>query len=195
MNWTICARAKRMRAEKRFARKSQMRLESRYMVTTETTINPKGIFDRSTKGMELPWIAAEIERGRIRFFAEVLGEANPIHFDLAAARDAGFPDLVAPPSFFMVIEASTNEERRRLGQPSAAALVKCDFRYLLHGDEKYEYRGQIFAGDSVVLKSKVVDFYDKKGGAMEFVTIESTLEHAKRGLLVRATRTLLHRLS
>jgi acyl dehydratase len=171
-----------------------MRLESHYMVTSETTTNPKGIFDRSTKGMQLPPIAAEIERGRIRFFAEVLGETNPVHFDLAAARDAGFPDLVAPPSFFMVIEACANEERHRLGQPSTAAFVKCDYRYLLHGDEKYEYRGLIFAGDSVILKTKVVDFYDKKGGAMEFVTIESTLEHAERGLVVRATRTLLHRL-
>jgi hypothetical protein len=87
-----------------------------------------------------------------------------------------------------------NEERQRLGQVSVATLIKCDFQRLLHGDEKYKFSGLIFAGDQVTLTTTIVDFYDKKGGALEFVTLASVLEHVTRGVLVRATRNLLHRL-
>ncbi len=159
-----------------------------------TPENPRGIFDRSTKGAALEPVPVQIERGRIRFFAQVLGEADPIHSDLDAARAAGHPDLVAPPSFFMVLEAAAHDERRRRGKPAAMELVKCDFRYLLHGDERYFYHAPIYAGEEVQHSTRVLDFYDKKGGAMEFVTFESTLSHPKRGVLVRAERTLLHRL-
>lgn len=163
-------------------------------MTAETSVNPRGLFDRAAKGMTLEPVSVAIERGRIRFFAQVLGETDPIHFDVEAARAAGHPDLVAPPSFFMVVEAAATEERLRRGLPSLLETVKTDFRYLLHGDERYFYEAPIYAGEEVSLSAKVLDFYDKKGGAMEFATFESTVTHARRGVLVRAQRTLLHRL-
>ncbi len=158
-------------------------------------INPKGIFDRSTLGMTLAPVTITVERGRMQFFAKVLGEADPIHSDAPSARARGFPDIVAPASFFTVIDAEAGEERKRLGQPSLAELVKFDFRYLLHGDETYEYLNPIFAGEEVVVTTAIVDFYDKKGGNLEFVTFASKVEHAERGLLLRASRNLLHRLA
>lgn len=156
--------------------------------------NPRGIFDRSAKGVTLEPLPVLIERERIRFFASVLGETDPIHFNVEAARAAGHPDLVASPSFFMVAEAAADDERKRRGMPSTMEIVKCDLRYLLHGDERYFYQAPIYAGEEVSFTTTVLDFYDKKGGAMEFVTFESTLSHAKRGVLVRSQRTLLHRL-
>lgn len=158
-------------------------------------INPKGLFKRETKGQSTNPVTVTVERGRIRFFAQVLGDIDPIHTDLDQARAKGHPDLVAPPSYFMVIEALANEERRRRGEVGLVDLIGCDFRYLLHGDEHYSYEGLIYAGDEVSLSSRVVDFYDKKGGAMEFVSIESLITHAERGVLVRGTRTLLHKLA
>jgi acyl dehydratase len=164
------------------------------MKLSVATDNPRGIFDRSMKGRKIAPATVQIERGRIRFFSQVLGEQDPIHFDLDAARAAGHPDLVAPPSFFVVVEALANEERVRRGDVSAASLVKCDFRYLLHGDERYFYTAPLYAGEDVEVSTVIVDFYDKKGGAMEFVVFESTISNAKRGPLIRSRRTLLHRL-
>ena len=164
------------------------------MTESATIAAPRGLFDRSTKGLSVEPVTVTVERGRIQFFAQVLGVTDAIHRDVDAARAAGFPDLVAPPSFFMVIEAAANDELRRGGRPSTLDRIGCDYRYLLHGDERYDYVGPIFAADEVTLTTKVVDFYDKKGGAMEFVTLESVVEHASRGVLVRATRNLLHRL-
>lgn len=155
---------------------------------------PKGLFDRSTKGRTLAPVSVQVERGRIRFFAKSLGETDPIHFDIDVARAAGYPDLVAPPSFFMAIEAMADEERSRLDQPSLLQVLHCDFRRLLHGDESYMYQGLVFAGDELRFDTKIVDFYEKKGGLMEFVQIESTVSHPDRGTLITANRTLLHRL-
>ena len=155
--------------------------------------NPRGRFDRATIGRTVR-AAVSVERGRIRFFSQVLGEAQSIHTSLDIARQAGFPDLVAPPSFFMVIEAEANVALEEQRAPTIPDIVRADYRYLLHGDERYAYSGHVFGGDDIVYESKVIDFYDKKGGAMEFVTIESSLSHAERGVLVRARRTLLHRL-
>lgn len=156
--------------------------------------SPQGLFKRESKGRSTTPVSVSIERGRLRFFAQVLGDTDPIHIDPSHARAKGHPDLVAPPSFFMVVEALANEEARRRDEPSALDLVGADFRYLLHGTEQYRYDGLIFAGDEVSLTSRVLDFYDKKGGAMEFVEIESCVTHAQRGVLVRCTRTLLHKL-
>lgn len=155
---------------------------------------PQGLFDRNAKGRSLDPVNVQVERGRIRFFAQSLGETDPIHFDIGAAKAAGYPDIVATPSFFMAIEAMADEERSRLGQPSLLQVLRCDFRRLLHGDENYTYRGLVFAGDELRFDTKIVDFYEKKGGLMEFVQIESTVAHPERGTLITAHRTLLHRL-
>ena len=163
-------------------------------MSSDSAINPRGIFNRAVKGKSLEPVTVQIERGRIRFFAQVLGETDPIHFDVEAARAAGHPDLVASASFFVVAEAAASEERIRHGHASALDFVRCDFRYLLHGDERYVYEAPIYAGEELTHTTNVIDSYDKKGGAMEFVTLESALTHARRGVLVRARRTLLHRL-
>ena len=163
-------------------------------MTTDVQVNPRGLFDRSTRGARLGPVTVRVEQGRIRFFSQVLGETDPVHFDVQAAKAAGHPDLVAPPSFFMVVEAAANEELQGQGMPTAASLVRCDYRYLLHGDERYAYHQPLFAGDEVRFSTAVVDFYDKKGGAMEFVTFESEIVHPDRGLLIAGRRTLLHRL-
>ncbi|WP_431521417.1 FAS1-like dehydratase domain-containing protein [Blastomonas fulva] len=61
------------------------------------TTKPRGLFDRSTKGHVMPTVSVLVERGQIRFFARALGETNPVHFDVGAAKAAGYPDLAAPP--------------------------------------------------------------------------------------------------
>lgn len=156
--------------------------------------NPRGIFDRSSAGCSLSPIAVSIERGRLQFFAEVLGETDPVYLNSDAARAAGHPDIVALPSFFTVIQAIANEERKRRGEPSSSQLIGADHRYLLHGAETYRYSGLIYAGDEVMVTTTVANFYDKKGGAMEFASLEWTATHAARGELIHATRTLIHRL-
>jgi acyl dehydratase len=153
------------------------------------------MFRRELKGRRLAPVEVLAERGRVRFLAEVLSECDPIHVDIDAAVTAGYPDLVAPPSFVVAIEAAVEDERRRLGQESLTSMLGCDFDHLLHGSERYEYSGLIFAGDTLICTTEIVDFYDKRGGAMEFADTRTDIVHEDRGVLMRAYRTLIHKFS
>jgi len=161
---------------------------------TVATGRPRGIFRRETKGFSAAPVTVRVERGRVVTFARLLGETDPVCTDVAAARAQGHPDVVAPPSFPMVVEMLANEERSRQGEPNPTEVIGCDFHHLLHGEQHYIYEGLVFAGDEVTVGTTVLDFYDKRGGLLEFVVLESTIHHDDRGVLVRATRTLLHRL-
>lgn len=164
------------------------------MSNIDMPVNPRGLFDRSALGRSTEPVEVEVERGRVQFFAKVLGETDSVHSDLSIARAQGHPDLVAPPSFFMVIQALADEALKRRGLLGANELVRCDFRRLLHGDETYTYSGFVYAGERLTLSTTVLDFFDKKGGALEFVTLSSAVTHAERGVVLRTRRTLLHRL-
>src|SRR5262245_57965365 len=125
------------------------------MTDSASAATRKGIFDRRTKGHSTTPVTVQVERGRIRFFAQVLGATDLVHSDVDFARGRGHPDLLASPTFFVVIEALANEELTRRGEPSAAQLVRFDYRYLLHADERYDYSGLVYAGDELTFTTHV----------------------------------------
>ena len=57
------------------------------------------MLDKSLIGRESEPVVHDVEKGAIRRFAEALGDPNPIYVDEEAARAAGYPALVAPPTF------------------------------------------------------------------------------------------------
>lgn len=162
--------------------------------TLQVVENPNGIFDRATLGTKTEPADFEVEAGRVAFFAETIGETNPIHRDRAAAQAAGHPDIVAPATFAMVIDLEAGRALEARGAKGAIALVGCDMRRLLHGEERYDYHGLVYAGDVVRVSTEVTGFEDKKGGALEFAYTRTEITHPERGLLVTITRSLVHRL-
>ena len=58
------------------------------------------MIDRKFIGMESRRRGSlDVEKGRLRLFAKATGEKNPIYFDEAAAKAAGYPALPVPPTF------------------------------------------------------------------------------------------------
>ena len=57
------------------------------------------MLDKSYIGHVFPAFTAEVERGRLRFFAKAIGGSNPIYTDEEAAKAAGYRALPAPPTF------------------------------------------------------------------------------------------------
>ncbi|MEQ9586390.1 MAG: MaoC family dehydratase N-terminal domain-containing protein [Parvibaculaceae bacterium] len=153
-----------------------------------------GIFDRSTLGQKTGIVRVPIERGRIRFFAKTIGETSPIHSDIEVARRAGYPDIVAPLTYPMVIWMEANEALSDRGEKPAFILINSDFRRLLHGSERYDYSGLIFAGDVVDVTTEVMGFETKSSGRMELAHLKTEITHPERGVLVSAHATAIHRL-
>lgn len=121
--------------------------------------------------MELATTEVVIERGRLRLFAQATGQTDPVFTDLAAARAAGFRDLPAPPTFLTSLE---------LGVPDPYAYLielGIDLGGVLHGEQSFVYHAQAYAGDILVLRPRIVDVYEKRGGALEFLVRETLVSN------------------
>jgi len=81
--------------------------------------------DRNAIGRESKPALNEVEKGAIRRFAEALGETNPIYFEEAAARAAGYRSIVAPPTFPTSLRAGSDLREGLLLSPSAAKSRRC----------------------------------------------------------------------
>ena len=118
-------------------------------------------------GRELATITTTIERGRLRFFAEATGQTDPIYSDPDAAMAAGFPDLPVPPTFLFGLKLEQSDPFEWIDE------LGIDMRFVLHGTQRFDYHAMVFAGDELQLSQRISEVYEKRGGALEFVTVEA----------------------
>jgi len=121
------------------------------------------MIDKQFIGYEVPPTLWDVEKGRIRFFAEVIGATDPIYFDASAAQAAGYRNVVAPPTFIFGADSDSGVLMTLLD------TLKIDLRKVLHGEQRIDYHAPVCAGDTLRFQTRVTDIYDKKGGALEFV--------------------------
>ena len=126
-----------------------------------------------------------VGREKVREFSQAVFAMAPIHHDLASAQAAGWADLVAPPTFPIVIQEKTLQQL--LSHPGAGI----DFSRVVHGDQKFEYHRPLIVGDEVVATLRVTKIQSLGGHTM--VTSESTIETTSGDPVVTATSTLVVR--
>lgn len=131
----------------------------------------------------------EIERDKVREFALAVGEDNPVCFDTEEAQRAGFPDIVAPPTFTVtqMWKLPVADRERRLG-------VSLDRRRVLHGEQEFVYRRLPFAGEILSAAMRISRDETKRGGrggAMRFVTYETRFTDAQGEEILTAHYTLI----
>jgi acyl dehydratase len=143
------------------------------------------MLDRSLVGRESEPVVHEVEKGAIRRFVEALGDPNPIYVDEAAARAAGYPALVAPPTFPVVL--ASNERFRH--------SLDLGTRSILHGDQQFEYARPVLAGDRITVRSRVADVQERAGasGATDVIVIEDEGRDDKGELVFKTRATLILR--
>lgn len=141
------------------------------------------MIDKKFIGMESEERFADVEKGQLRLFAKATGETNPIFFEEAAAKAAGYPAIPAPPTFAFCLASLAPQTK------GSVRDMNVPIEKVLHGEQQFTFHKQIFAGDRIKLKTKVVDIYDKKGGALEFVVMETT-SHNQNGELCVVARTI-----
>ena len=126
-----------------------------------------------------------VGREKIREFASAVFATNPLSFDVEAARAAGHADLVATPTFPIVVQ------ERTLAQLLAEKDSGIDFSRVVHGDQRFTYSRPIVAGDELTATLAVTSV--KTLGAHSMVTAESTIVGADGEHVVTATSTLVVR--
>lgn len=142
------------------------------------------MIDKKWIGHALPASVLPIERSRLQFFAKAIGETDPVYTDAATAREAGYADLPAPPTFLFAAELDSGAAMRLLAQ------LQVPIAKLLHGEQSFSFHRTACAGDTVTVQSTVSDIYAKKDGALEFI-VKTSRAVNQRDELVAELRSVL----
>lgn len=126
-----------------------------------------------------------VGREKVREFARAVFATNPINLDIEAARAAGHADVVAPPTFAVVVQEHTLAQL--LAEPDAGI----DFSRVVHGDQRFTSSRPIVAGDELTATLTVSSV--KTLGAHSMVTAESVITDAAGEHVVTAISTLVVR--
>ncbi len=126
-----------------------------------------------------------VGREKVREFARAVFSENPINHDPDAARTAGYTDVVAPPTFPIVVQERTLAQL--LSDPEAGI----DFTRVVHGDQRFTYTRPIVAGDELTATLTVTSV--KSLGGHSMVTSESAIVDATGAHVVTAISTLVVR--
>jgi acyl dehydratase len=126
-----------------------------------------------------------VGREKVREFARAVFATNPIFTDVDAARAAGHADVVAPPTFPVVIQEHT------LAQLLAEKDANIDFSRVVHGDQRFTYSRPVVAGDELTATLEVTSV--KSLGAHSMVTSESVMTDPTGAHVVTAISTLVVR--
>ena len=127
----------------------------------------------------------EVSRVKIREFADAIGDANPVYRDREAAKGAGHPDVVAPPTFPIVF--ATGGARSVLADPG----LGLNYAMVVHGEQRFEDRRPIYAGDSVHCESTITEI--RAAGRNELVTLKTEVKTAVGELVCTTYNTLVER--
>jgi acyl dehydratase len=106
--------------------------------------------DRALVGRSYPPSAGyEVGREKIAEFARAIGDDDPVYRDPAAAQAAGHPDVIAPPTFAIVL--SLEAANVVLGDPE----VSLDYSRVVHGEQRFAHHRPIRAGDRLVATTTI----------------------------------------
>ncbi|TDS85483.1 FAS1-like dehydratase domain-containing protein [Nesterenkonia aurantiaca] len=112
----------------------------------------------------------QVSREAIREFALAVQAEHPAHHDVEAARELGHRDLVAPPSFAVVI-----------AQRAEAAVVNdaeagIDFSRVVHAEERFTHHSPILAGDTLSSQVTLERIRTMGAGAMVTTVVQISAE-------------------
>ncbi len=126
-----------------------------------------------------------VGREKVREFARAVLSNAPLHHDPEAARATGYADVVAPPTFAIVVQDATLQQL--LSDEEAAV----DFSRVVHGDQRFTYSRPIVAGDELTGVMTVTSVKQLGGNSM--VTSSTEVSDATGAHVVTAISTLVVR--
>jgi acyl dehydratase len=99
----------------------------------------------------------EVGREKIREFADAIGDPNPAYRDPDAARALGHADVIAPPTFAIVLTLKAGH------QVIMDSDLGIDYSRVVHGEQRFEHVRPITAGDRLQVVVTVEDIRTAAG--------------------------------
>jgi acyl dehydratase len=109
-----------------------------------------------------------VGREKVREYANAVGETNPVHLDVEAARAAGYADVVAPPMFAVVYSAPA------MAPAVLDPDVGINLAMMVHGGQEFVWDQPVVAGDEITTTASVKDISERDGkGFYVFETVST----------------------
>jgi acyl dehydratase len=108
-----------------------------------------------------------VGREKIREFADAIGADDAVHRDPAAAAALGHPDVIAPPTFPVMLSSAAGQVF--LTDPAAGI----DFSRVVHGEQRFVYTRPVRAGDRLVCVCSVEEIMTRAGS--DFITTRTDI--------------------
>ena len=141
--------------------------------------------DLGATGKTFPPYEFRVERGKIKEFADAIGDRNPIYRDPDYAAKTPLGSIVAPPTMLRSFLYETRD--------SVEALKVKDWSFIVHGEQEFEYLVPVFVGDVLTAQDKIVSIVEKesrRAGRLQIAVVETTF-HNQRGEKVQVARRTL----
>ncbi len=132
-----------------------------------------------------PGAPYEVSRVKIAEFADAIGEPSELCRDREAARQAGYPDVIAPPTFAIVIST------RSTGGLRAEPDLGLDYSMVVHGEQSFTYSRPLHAGDVVTATTTVESI--RTLGAMSMLVTSTEITTVAGEHVCTAKSTLVER--
>lgn len=123
--------------------------------------------NRELVGKEYPSVTYEVGREKVREFAAAVGEMSALYHDPEAAREAGYPEQLAPLTFPTVVHLKSGP------QVVMDPALGLNYALVVHGSQEFEYRRPIMVGNVLTATPRIAEISAK--GSHEFLTIETTM--------------------
>lgn len=127
----------------------------------------------------------EVSRVKIAEFATAIGDPNPLYRDRAAAQAAGHADVIAPPTFPIVITMAGS------GAVLADPDLGLNYAMVVHGEQRFSYTRAITAGDVVTAQVTITDIRD--AGRNVMLTTSTDVRTVAGELVCTAVSTIVER--
>ncbi|HVQ87786.1 MAG TPA: MaoC family dehydratase N-terminal domain-containing protein [Actinomycetes bacterium] len=138
-------------------------------------------------GKKYPGHHYEVGREKIREFADAIGDSNPVYRDAGAAQALGHADVVAPPTFGVVL--TRGPQLAVIDDPE----LGLDFSRVVHGDQKFFYTRPVVAGE--VLQSVASIEAARTMAGNDILTIRTDVVDPSGAPVLTAMATLVARAS
>ena len=127
----------------------------------------------------------QVSREKLREFADAIGDTNPVYRSRAAAQEAGFPDVIAPPTFAIVISVASS------GKALADPGLNLNYAMVVHGEQRFEYSRPLVAGDVVTAQSTISSI--REVGSLSMMTTTTEIRTVDGEHVCTAHSTLVER--
>jgi acyl dehydratase len=137
------------------------------------------------KGKEYQQVSFSVDRDHVLRFCDAIGEDSPIFRDPGAAKEAGYDEQLAPPTFLTAMQIQTS------GQVVMDQDLGLNYSMVVHGEQEYEYSRPLMVGENLTAVPRIADMYSRR--LNEFLIIESEIKDESGQTVAVARSTILSR--